>query len=203
MLWVSQCGGKVWPGSTPYDLWAQKTGEKPDSFEDNVHTWYGKAMELPICQWVAEEVGGELKYPAPYTMVTRDDADWMAATPDAWLLRPEGECLIEAKTSSWAVDWGAQGESRVPDNYLAQVLWQLAVCELNVCYLAAFLTYATDGYAGPKVTKDRRYYRLFRLPVIEQMMIEVSYTFLTRYVQSGWPPPKKTRAGWLTNKEAA
>jgi putative phage-type endonuclease len=194
ILWTSHCGGKVWPGSTPWDVWAEKVGEKEDEdLEGNLHIWLGRAMERPICEWVAGEVGLELQYPEPYTIWTSDTLPFMAATPDAFLTGDGKASLLEAKTAGWADEWGDSGGVVVPGNYLAQVTWQMAVCDIDACYLGVYLAYAVEGFKRPKVVKDRRWYLLQRIHVVEQMMVEVCWKWWQTYVETGFPPPRENK----------
>jgi putative phage-type endonuclease len=203
-IWTAHVGGKVWPGSTPYDVWAEKAGEA-EPFEENHHTWMGKALEYPMCVWVAEQFGRQLDYPEPWTIVTRGDEPWMGCTPDAYLICTSDDNLsvdtkfwrelVEVKTASWVDEWGDTGSVAVPGTYLAQCTWQMAVTGLDVCHLGVFLNYAVDGYSRPKMVKDRRHYTLRRILVMEQMMIDVCKRFWNRYIVGGFPPPKKYPVG--------
>jgi predicted phage-related endonuclease len=199
ILWTAHIGGKLWPGSTPHDVWAEKCD--PDyvqDYGDTVHTWLGKALELPICEWVASQVGMDLEYPAPYTMHTNDVHPWMAATPDAFGEMHGGggemyKVLIEAKTGSWADEWGDTGSPMVPTTYLAQGTWQMAVCEIDVCYVGVYLGYAVEGYKRPKVVKDLRWYKLDRILAVESMMIKVCEDWWSKHVETGFPPPRENK----------
>jgi predicted phage-related endonuclease len=197
IIWTSHIGGKVWPGSTPFEVWQEKCD--PDNYpkvEENVSLWLGKALELPICEWVAEQVGMDLCYPKPYTMHTNDARPWMAATPDAFMGTPGASfyhALLEAKTASWPDDWGDNGSPMVPTTYLAQGTWQMAVCEIDVCYVGVYLGYAVEGYKRPKVVKDLRWYKLDRILAVESMMIKVCEDWWSKHVETGFPPPRENK----------
>lgn len=197
IIFNAHCGGKVWPNSTPFTVWQEKVEpEAAPVVEETIHMWMGKALEFPICEWVAEQVGAQLEYPEPYTMVIRDDAPFMACTPDAYLWYPDGRCeLLEVKTASWAADWGQTGSVIVPQNYGMQVMWQQAVTGIELARLGVFLAYAIEGFNQPKVVKDLRHYPLVRIQPLEDLMVNVCRDFWDRYVETAWPPPKTYPVG--------
>lgn len=198
IVWSAHCGEKLWDDATPFTVWQEKVGEA-EPFQQNVHTWLGHALERPLCQWAADKLGGTLEYPPPYTLEIRDDAPWMACTPDARVRVGDDVFLIQSKTASWVDDWGPSGPPTggawVPFTYLSQCYWEMAVTNTNVNYLAVFLAYAEKGWKRPKVVKDRRIYPLVRNSMVEHMMVGVCQQFWERYVVTGFPPPKTYKQG--------
>jgi len=193
IIFATHCGEKVWKGSTQWHVWQEKI-DGAEHIEESVAMWHGKALERPICQWVADQIGGELLYPEPYTMVYRDDLPIVACTPDAWVRMPDGELrLIESKTSSYADEWGPTGSVEVPFNYMAQVGWQQAACEVETAHLGCYLAWATDGYVQPKMHRDLRHYTLKRISAVEQVMLGVCVRWWQTYVETGFPPPRENK----------
>ncbi len=197
IIFNAHCGGKQWPNSTPYSVWQEKVEPEAAAVdEDNINFWFGRSLEPAICEWVAAQVGAQLEYPEPFTLVVNDNHPWMAATPDAYLWYPDGTCeLLEVKTSSWAVDWGETGSVMVPQNYGMQVMWQQAVTGIERARLGVFLAYAIEGFRQPKVIKDLRHYPLVRIQPLEDVMVAVCRDFWERYVETGFPPPKQYPVG--------
>lgn len=200
-IWVAHHGGFLHKGSQPLDIWLEKRGEAPE-FDGNLHTWVGNAMERPIAEWVASELGAELEFPEPYTLVHSKRFDWLACTPDAYAVFADGHReLIECKTaagdeSEMNAKWGPSGSCVVPFNYLSQVTYQLAALEVGRCHLGAALWMASRGYGGKlRVVKDRRRYPIMRIPIIENEMLKVIGEWVQRHMVKGVPPKTYSNPG--------
>lgn len=110
---------------------------------------------------------------------------WMAARPD-FVVLAGGPRLVEAKTARFldAEDgWGEQGTDAIPMHYLAQVVWQMAVCAPTLgverCDLAAFGTYLDDW----------RVYRVIRREGVEQRIVSAVRDWYERHIIAETPPP--------------
>lgn len=210
IVWVAHNGGKLYKGSTPRDVWLEKRGEAPEVEEDNLHFWVGNAMERPLAEWVARDLGADLEYPEPYTLVyAREERrklyPWLACTPDGYAIFPDGRRdLIECKTTAGDAseknsEWGEGSfgpvpgglyDCRVPPTYFGQVTYQLAVCEAQWCHLGAAMWLAgRKPWGGLGVTKSRRRYTFMRVPLIEAEMLRVLAEWWHRYISGGRQPP--------------
>lgn len=190
ILWNAHCGAKNYKGSTPYDVWQEKVGQsKP--LEDNIHMWLGKSLETPIAEWLAGQLGATLRMPEPYTLVRSQRYDWLAATPDAYLLIDGAEELAEIKVSGVHEDWGPTITGEVPGRVLGQAAWQMAVTDMEACHVGALIFEPVTYGRKARVKKELRRYRLQRVKIVEDYMIHVVGEWWKRHVIGGYPPPKE------------
>ena len=123
----------------PHDVWADKMGES-EPFDGNDATRFGEIMEPVLLQWYAEQHPGLVVEPnnvlGEQRIYRRDD--WMSATPDALAFHRDSGFeyaprIIEAKSTSWrmADKWGEPGTDEIPADYLCQVMWQMAVMDID------------------------------------------------------------------------
>jgi len=130
------CGLSPYRG--PFDVWAEHVG-LCEPFAGNEYTRWGERLEDDIADaYAATHPGVDIQ-----TCETRQHSEhpWMAATPDRLILSSDdGRWLLECKAPSWRqlFRWGDEGTSNIPEEYLAQVLWQLYVLDLQRCDVAAF-----------------------------------------------------------------
>ena len=89
------------PYKTPFELWAEKTGRKPDE-EDNEVFRRGRAMEFIAIDWLREDYP-DWKITHSYNnRYFRDPVGRIGATPDAFVVRPDrkGRGIIQIKSAS-------------------------------------------------------------------------------------------------------
>lgn len=109
---------------TPLDVFAEKRGLK-EGFAGNKHTKRGRRYEPLIAEDWQEITGRTLrKYPAP--MYIHPDHPWMFATPDGEIDDSEG-LEIKCPTFRQRHKFGEQGTDWLPDDYVIQSQWQMAV----------------------------------------------------------------------------
>lgn len=89
------------PYKTPFELWAEKTGRKPDE-EDNDVFRRGRAMEFVAIDFLREDYP-DWKITHSYNnRYFRDPVGRIGATPDAFVVRPDrkGKGIIQIKSAS-------------------------------------------------------------------------------------------------------
>jgi putative phage-type endonuclease len=115
-----------------YSLWAKKLGLIDSQKEENDFMYWGKALEPVVIDRFAKE--------HPELTVLRDVGTWVSkanekylANPDAILEKASGDYgILEIKTARYSDDW-ANG---VPQYYMTQVQWYLAVFGFSYAYVA-------------------------------------------------------------------
>lgn len=113
------------PWSSPWSVWADKTGLLPDDDQDNEYMEFGRRAEAMIGPWFTDRTG--LLLAGEQTWLTSKVHPWMLATPDGFVLPPDADSMadalggFEAKTTSDA-PWDT-----IPAHYQAQGQWQMAV----------------------------------------------------------------------------
>lgn len=104
---------------------------------------------------------------------------WMLATPDRILYQGSlmPHAVLELKTAHSADGWGEPGTADIPVYYRAQVLWQMAVVEVRVGFVAVLI-------GG----SDYREYTVLRDEKDIAVMVEHGRRFMAR-IAAGDPPP--------------
>jgi len=112
------CGLSPW--TSPFALWAKKTGRIPDDFVPSEAAEWGTRLESVVLDKLVE-VHPELKVHREVGTWANSERPWQLANPDA-IFEQDGELgIIEIKTSRFEDDW----TNDVPRYYRTQVQWYL------------------------------------------------------------------------------
>lgn len=164
---------------TALEVYFDKIG---DPFPDHVGeaAEIGLILEEPVTRMWCKRTG---KHAIKSAFYANGDHDWMRATPDREVYPDpdtagaidQADGLLEVKTAlGWtALDWG---DNTVPDAYLFQVQWQLAVTGLDRAWLAALAGPELKSY---EVERDQ--------PLIDDLMT-IAEKFLADHVAKRQPP---------------
>lgn len=168
------CGLSDYAG--PYDVYCQKL-QITEPFAGNKFTDFGERLEPVLVDWYREKRSVSLRYPCP--TYTHAQHEWVKATPDAIVLDPDEAGLVECKTADWrlAHKWGPEGTDDIPDAYLAQCAWQMAVLDLPWVDVVAL------------VDRDFQVYRVVRNYSFEESLLEIGSRFWHDHVLAKVPPP--------------
>ncbi len=165
------------PWMKPIDVWRKKVGLVDDA--PTKHTHRGRFLEAGVRLWYASETGRrvELATTMRHPTLTR-----IVATPDGIVYeRDEREPsrVLEVKCPDWrlAQDWGEAGTDQVPDYYVPQAIWEMAVTGTQLCDFAALI----DG--GLRIFTVRWDRALF------EALAEQAHAFWRAYVETKTPPP--------------
>jgi predicted phage-related endonuclease len=176
--------------STPYHIWARKTGNLPD-FEGNEFTKWDTILEPHILD-EAEKILGE--------PIQRPDAAFQESEPfcveagfhklqnsplfcnlDGWFYDSDDNlCVIDAKASGDDTGWGSPWTAQVPDNYYLQVQAQLVCASAKIGYLARW----------DRNTCETSIYRIDRDEEAIGLILEAARDFWINYVTANTPPDK-------------
>jgi putative phage-type endonuclease len=166
-----------WEG--PWEVYARKK-ELIDGPEQTEEMFWGKTFE-PV---IAGVFSARMDLPIAWhdKRVYSPTRPWQYASPDAFILTEPKRQILEIKTAGQyrAGEWDreAGNEDGVPEYYVAQVAWQMSVCELDLAYIAVLI-------GG----NDFRVYKIARDPVLEEILIEEGETFWRQYLLPGVEPP--------------
>lgn len=169
------------PFDYPWDIYARKLGIIGRKEQTEAMFW-GKKQEPVIAQVFSERTG----YPIEWCdkRIWSKKRPWQYASPDAFVIpAPTApKQILECKTAGLqqAGDWDrdADGEDGVPEYYVAQVEWQMSVCELDLAYIAVLI-------AG----NDFRIYEVPHDPVREEILLEAGENFWSSYLLPKIEPP--------------
>lgn len=112
--------------TSPFTLWAKKSGRISDHVEPNEAMFWGTTLE-PVIIDVFEQRHPELTvYRDAGTWVSNlPGREWQLANPDGLYQDANGEWgIIEVKTARFPDGWDAKA-GIIPPHYRAQVLWYL------------------------------------------------------------------------------
>jgi putative phage-type endonuclease len=102
------------PWRTPFEVWAEKTGQAPEQADNERMAW-GRRLERAVMERYIEDATEPVQYPcAP---VVHPEFPWMRATPDG--LTPTKVVEIKTAGLGQAREWGEGGDS-IPLPYLLQ-----------------------------------------------------------------------------------
>lgn len=122
------------PYSSPYRLWAEKTGKIP-GFEGNIITRTGSYLEDFVAQLFTEETGKKVR--RKNTMLVNDQYPFACADVDRVIVGEKA--LLEIKTTnSFPVMRKVKG-GEYPEQWYAQMMHYLAVTGYERAYLAVLI----------------------------------------------------------------
>jgi putative phage-type endonuclease len=169
-----------------FDVWAGKHGHAPP-FEPTARMLLGKDLEQGIVQAYSRITGRQVQW-ADRT-VRHPVRQWMGASPDALVGDPL-ERVVDAKLVFYDQrrKWG-ETSAQTPEGIQLQMWWQMAVCECDVCDVAAWM-----GEDAPRI------YTIERNREAERVVIAKCEEWHRRYVLGDEIPPisgSRAAAVWL------
>lgn len=135
------------PYRSAHQVYLDKMGVLPETPENEAMRW-GNLLEPVIGRRFAEGHNLEV-VPGGFTL--HHDVDYFGCTPDFLVGDDE---LLEVKTAGTGAgkNFGQSGTDEVPDQYLCQVMWQLAVTGRKVGHLAVLI--AGQDYREFRIRRD-------------------------------------------------
>lgn len=159
---------------TPLQVWREKRGEVIDDADNAAMRW-GRYLEPVVRQAYADETGREVLLPSG--ILRHPTRPFMVASLDGFT---EDRRVFEAKTARTAEGWGEAGSDQVPQAYLLQVQWYMAITGFAVADVAALI-------GG----SDFRVYPIEADAELHELMIDAAAEFW-RSVERGEPPEPLT-----------
>jgi hypothetical protein len=163
------------PYQTPLELYLRKRGEIPP-FEGNDATRMGTLLE-PVVKSEFKRLTGLIPIDENPAMYRSGLHQWMTATPDMIVTATE---LAEVKTASWRMksSWGDEHSDAIPDQYLCQTQWQMAV--MGPGFTSVHVPVLFDGF-------ETKIYRVERNELMIGYLIEAGQELWER-IENGDPP---------------
>jgi len=161
------------PYMRPIDVYLTKIGAA--EFEETFHTERGTFIEEGLIKWYAHRYK-RAKIDFPGTLIHADHP-LVIATPDAVA---DDKCVVEIKAPHWrtADQWGEPESDEIPDYYLPQTQWEMAVTGKKQADVVAFI----DG-------NIQRHQVLFSQRLFEALL-EQAERFWRNHVVARKPPPE-------------
>jgi len=171
--------------ATPVDIYAAKV--LPTKDDPTLVMELGNLLEEPISRVYAKRTGAflhrctTLRHPKhSVALATPDRLVFRQRVLKAQALPQAAERLLQVKTAGWRSrpDWGPEGTDQVPEDYLAQVQWEMGVTGQRVCDVALLI--------------ERDDFRIYTVPFNERLfggLLEIAERFWVDHVQARKPPP--------------
>ena len=163
------------PYTSPLDVYLRKRG-LTEEFSGNNSTRWGLVLEPVIAEAYTAETGISLIGDGRTTVV-HSTYPWALCTPDR--VAADRSRVVEIKTAGlrMADQWGEPGSDDVPEYYLTQCAWQMAVLDIDAADIAVLI-------GG----SDFRIYSLARDRELEDALLEAGRRFWHDNVMTGEPP---------------
>lgn len=151
---------------TPLSVWAEKTGQVQQPESKGLWLTLGTRLEEVVAELFMEETGKKLiranerrvhpKYPMFAAQIDRlvvnEDAVWEGKTTSAW------------KKKEWI-------EDEIPQEYVCQVMWQLAITGRKLGYISCLI--GNEQFVTKKIERD---------PVMIAEMLRRAETFWNDFI---------------------
>lgn len=101
-LFVDASGQSLSPYTTPFKLWAEKTGQLPPEEIDSEQVLWGNLLEPAIASRYQEVTGRELWQGSPFCVAQHPDIPGFRSTPDRWVTKcPDraGRGIVQVKNT--------------------------------------------------------------------------------------------------------
>ena len=161
---------------TPLDAYLDIRHEAPE-VESNPNIERGNYLEPAIRDWSGARLG--VKWATVDMPIAHPLQPWFTYSPDGIELK--GPRLLEVKAPGpfSAHEWGEEGTDDIPQEYLLQGAWGLAITQQEECIFAAL------------IGGELKIYRHVRDLALERKLINKAQAFITEHVLPGIPPPAR------------
>jgi putative phage-type endonuclease len=158
---------------TPYQLYLEKIGQAPDTYEETQQQYWGNQLEGLIRDEFAKRNAVTVETP---DTLYHPVYNFLLANVDGWM--PSLNAVLEVKCSNqfMAYTWGEDGSDVIPMQYLVQVAHYCAVTNADCAYIAVLI--GGNDYREFKYTRDL---------ILEERLIDAAKTFWN-CVQTRTPP---------------
>lgn len=168
------------------DVFLDKTQPRQEEAHNELFYW-GHALEPIIIDRFERDNDAAVLRELP--VKAHPDYEWMLANIDGKIVpqeKPHG--ILECKTVSafGSKEWGIEDTDQVPLSYLAQVVWYMAVYDLDYAVIAALI-------GGNQF----RQYRVERDGDMEKTLIDAGNRFWHDHVLAGVAPEIKSKSDAL------
>lgn len=136
------------PWKSAFELWLLKTGQVPAQTEETDAQKFGHKLEAVVADEWAERTGFKFVKSSAKDIIYQDpEHPWRKCTPDriAYEIDENGKkrkVLLEIKTSQMDFD-----PDDLPTQYLCQVMYQMHITGIHVCYLCWLVRGLSYGHA--------------------------------------------------------
>lgn len=174
------------PFQHPIDIWRRKCWPDLDDGKDEpLHLRIGRKMEEAVADLYREDCDATV---TPGRMFRHPKHAIVFATPDRLVVRDDEEGLLECKTTAafYANQvWGPSWSDEIPDDYRAQVTWEMGASGYTWADVACLL----HG-------REVRYYRVRWDEELFRLLLDGATRFWRDHVVTAKPPPPDGSAAY-------
>lgn len=163
------------PWSTPFDVWQEKTGERPTETAMPLRMYLGKRLQDTVGDLYVYATGRRIR--ADNRQHHRREFPWQYAHLDFRVLGDPTR-IIECKTAFRDNGWGDDGTTDIPVHYWCQVQHEMAVTGAS--------------WVDVAVLFGHRDFRVYPIPRDDDFIVKLTLAeeeFWTLYVVPKVPPP--------------
>jgi putative phage-type endonuclease len=166
----------------PIDIWVRKTGQAPEQ-EVTHHMQRGTYLGPALAQWYAGKTGYYVShYGRREKTLIHPVHSVVRATPDGQVRegpRKKPFAAFEGKSPDrWNIEgWGEEGTDQIPYDYMPQVIWEMAVLDVDRAEVGALI----DG--------DLQIYSVPWDQELFDVLVDEAKRFWRDYVETNTPPP--------------
>lgn len=166
------CG--LCPYKTALDVYLDKTSQEIEEKYSPAMRW-GVLLEDSIAKAYSEDTGYNVEV-EPNT-IYHDTYKFLAANIDRWANNKTH--VLECKTAGFikTKEWGEHGSDQIPTNYLIQVAYYAAICDVKKVDIAVLI-------GG----QDFRIYTYAKNKELEDKLIKIAINFWYNHIEKRIPP---------------
>lgn len=128
------------PYKSPLMVYLDKKNLLPETDEENIAMELGLELEpflsKKFIKWIRENEGLDIELKEMPYILQDGKINYFLVNLDRWFEHPQKEkCVVELKTTT-EFKRDQWREDQIPDEYFAQVQWQLMITGWEYCYLA-------------------------------------------------------------------
>ena len=160
---------------TPLHVFRKYFNQAPTP--DNKYMHWGRLLQPVIAAEYERVTSTQLVAAPPYYFMRHELFPWAGSSFDCFL---GDDAIVEIKTgTSMSGKWGLSGTDEVPQEYIVQCQWQMAVAEKARCEIAVLLMDTRDFQIHP-VERDEG---------IIQHLLSIGEDFWKNNIEARVPPP--------------
>lgn len=166
-------------GLNPYknslQIYLEKTRNDITPRELSEAALWGNILEEPVAQEYSKRTGFNVEVEP--NVLRHPDYPFIAANIDRWANNKKH--VLECKTAGFfqGKEWGLKGSDHIPENYLCQVAYYAAICNVPVVDIAVLI-------GG----QDFRIYTYYRDQELETKLIKIAFNFWNDHILKEVPP---------------
>lgn len=159
------------------DIYLEKTTDIIEEATSEAAYW-GNILEDIVAKEYSNRTGNSIK--KSKGLIRHPKYKFLAANIDRWVIKDDGKKhVLECKTASFTKNklWGEEGTDQIPEQYLCQVAYYAAICDVERVDIAVLI--GGQGFRMYTYQKNEEF---------EGKLISAAIAFWNNYVAKGIAP---------------